>query len=106
MAGAKPVGSIAVIFVSRRTAVDQGYAEAARRMLELAESMPGYLGVDSARGDDGLGITVSYWESEAAVAAWRADVEHLEAQRLGRTKWYEHFDLHVTRVIRSKAYDA
>jgi len=29
--------------------------------------MPGYLGVESVRGDDGFGITVSYWSTEEAI---------------------------------------
>jgi heme-degrading monooxygenase HmoA len=48
----------AVIFTSTRTDADDGYAETAARMLELARSMPGFLGVDSAREE--VGITVSY----------------------------------------------
>ena len=59
----------AVIFSSLRTEGDQGYGQAASRMLELAREQPGFLGVESAR-EDALGITVSYWESEAAILAW------------------------------------
>lgn len=51
----------AVIFSSRRTPGDNGYAETAARMEELAATMPGFLGVESARGEDGFGITVAYW---------------------------------------------
>src|SRR5262249_21116934 len=72
----------AVIFTSRRTAGDDGYAATADRMFELAATQPGFLGVDSARED--VGITVSYWTDEAAIAAWKAEVEHLTAQRDGR----------------------
>ena len=53
----------AVIFSSRRTEVVEGYEDTAERMLELAAQQPGFLGYESARGEDGLGITVSYWES-------------------------------------------
>lgn len=48
----------AVIFTSERTDVDEGYAAMAERMLALARTQPGFLGVESAR--DGVGITVSY----------------------------------------------
>ncbi len=52
----------AVIFTSVRTGVDNdGYAQTAGRMVELASSQPGFLGVESARED--AGITVSYWRS-------------------------------------------
>lgn len=66
----------AVIFTSNRTDGDQGYAEAAERMLELAREQPGFLGVESARSADGLGITVSYWSSEAAILGWKNHPEH------------------------------
>ena len=93
----------AVIFTSRRRAehTDDGYAEMAERMVELAATQSGFLGIESARGEDGLGITVSYWRSEQDIAAWKANAEHLVAQRLGREKWYESFQLRVARVERA-----
>jgi hypothetical protein len=39
----------AVILTSVRTNDDNGYADAARRMLELALEQPGFLGFESAR---------------------------------------------------------
>jgi heme-degrading monooxygenase HmoA len=90
-----------VIFSSQRTQGDDGYGAMAARMVELAARQPGFLGVESARDDQGFGITVSYWESEAAIAAWRRDAEHLEAQRGGRERWYQRFALRVARVERA-----
>jgi heme-degrading monooxygenase HmoA len=93
---------IAVVFVSSRTAGDdQAYGQTAEAMLALAESQPGYLGHDSARGADGLGITVSYWTDEAAVTAWKAVGAHAAAQAAGRRKWYSAYTTHVARVERS-----
>jgi heme-degrading monooxygenase HmoA len=91
----------AVIFTSLRSAGDAGYGVTADRMVELAAQQPGYLGIETARGDDGLGITVSYWESEAAIAAWRRDAEHTLARERGRTEWYDHYELRVARVERA-----
>ena len=92
----------AVIFTSTTTADTDGYADAAARMIELASRQPGFLGVDSARSD-GVGITVSYWESEAAIRAWKADAEHTLVRDTGRARWYERYELRVARVER--AYD-
>lgn len=87
----------AVIFSSLRTTGDEeAYSAMAARMLALAAQQPGYLGVESVR--DGLGITVSYWESLEAVKKWRTHVEHLEAQRLGRHHWYADFRLRIAKV--------
>jgi heme-degrading monooxygenase HmoA len=93
----------AVIFTSRRTSVDEGYDDTGARMVELAGRQPGFLGVESTRGVDGLGITVSYWSSLEAIAAWRAHSEHRVAQGNGRTKWYSHFETRVARVERATA---
>lgn len=89
----------AVIFTSLRTPGDNGYGEAAARMEGLAAQQPGFLGIESAR--DGLGITVSYWDSLAAIAAWKRNAEHLVAQKRGRNEWYSGFALRVCKVERA-----
>ncbi len=95
----------AVIFTSiRADGDDAGYAAASARMIELAGGMDGFLGVDSAR--DGIGITVSYWQDEASIVAWRRESEHAEAQRRGRGEWYAAFQLRVCRVEREYGYTA
>ncbi len=94
----------AVIFSSQRG--DEGglaYYEASLRMFELAALQPGFLGVETARGPDGFGITVSYWESEAAIAAWKHDAEHTEVRKRGRLEWYDHFEIRVAKVERAYA---
>lgn len=89
----------AVIFTSIRVSgSDDGYGEMAERMEALARAQPGFLGIESARGSDGLGITVSYWATLEEVAAWGRHTEHLLAQKLGREKWYEHYTLRIARV--------
>ena len=95
----------AVVFSSQRNRADpEEYAAAAARMLELASRQPGYLGVESVRGEDGFGITVSYWESEEAIRAWRAHAEHAEIRRHGRSHWYTHYELRVGRVERASGF--
>lgn len=95
-------GDYAVIFASQRTDGDAAaYAAMAERMVELAAQQPGYIGVESFRDADGSGVTISYWESEQAIRNWKANTEHLEAQRLGRLDWYAHFDLRVCRIERA-----
>lgn len=88
----------AVIFTSRRTPGDGGYSAMAERMLELASRQPGFLGVESVRGADGVGITTSYWSSLESIHAWKAVSEHRAAQELGRSQWYEAYRVRVCRV--------
>jgi heme-degrading monooxygenase HmoA len=90
----------AVIFTSRRTEGDRGYGQMAERMFELAREQPGFLGVESARGEDGFGITVSYWSSKEAIAAWKAHTEHKPAQEAGKRVWYACYQLRVAKVER------
>lgn len=92
----------AVIFSSCRSAQDPiGYAQAAQRMLDLAATQPGYLGVETARDPQGLGLTVSYWTDEAAIVAWKHQAEHTEIRNRGRWLWYHHFEVRVARVERA-----
>lgn len=94
----------AVIFTSQRLPQEgDGYDSTADRMVELAAAMPGYLGIESARGADGLGITVSYWRDEESIRHWKAESEHREAQRRGIAQWYAHYELRVARVERAYA---
>jgi heme-degrading monooxygenase HmoA len=99
-ANTPPAPYYAVIFTSLRTEGDQGYAEAAARMVELAREQPGFLGVESARGDDGSGITVSYWVNEAAILAWKQHPEHSAIRERGRSTWYARCHTRVCRVER------
>ncbi|SDS49816.1 Heme-degrading monooxygenase HmoA [Pseudomonas sp. Z003-0.4C(8344-21)] len=94
----------AVIFTSTRTEGDNGYAAAAQRMVELARDQPGFLGMESVRGADGIGITVSYWRSEAAILAWRDHPEHRAIQARGRSQWYSEFSTRVCRIEREYAF--
>lgn len=90
----------AVIFTSLRTGGDRGYGAMADHMVELAAQQSGFLGVESARTPDGLGITVSYWSSEEAIAAWKANAEHRAAQQSGQRVWYSDYQLRVAKVER------
>ena len=91
----------AVIFTSKRTEGDRGYAAMAERMVELGETQDGFLGIESARGADGVGITVSYWRDEAAIRAWKRDAEHAQAQAGGKAVWYEAYHVRIAKVERA-----
>ena len=94
----------AVIFTSIRTAADpELYALTAERMEALAAGQPGFLGMESAR--EAVGITVSYWASEAAILAWKRNAEHAAAQAAGRKGWYAAFRTRIARVERDYGVD-
>ena len=72
----------------------------ATRMEELATQQPGYLGLQSVRDSDGRGITVSYWETDEDAKAWKQVAEHLQAQVLGRQRFYADYRVVVAQVTR------
>lgn len=93
----------AVIFTSERTEIEDGYGDMADRMVELASQQAGYLGHESAR--DGIGITVSYWESLEAIRSWKQNSEHLFAQKKGREEWYSRYKTRICKVERDYGFE-
>ena len=93
----------AVIFTSRRAVEHEGYGEMADRMVELARQQPGFLGIESVR-EGAIGITVSYWTSQEAIAAWKKHAEHRVAQAKGRAEWYDEYAIRVARVERVRSF--
>ncbi|KAJ7348968.1 hypothetical protein DFH08DRAFT_863961 [Mycena albidolilacea] len=103
----------AVIFTSKRKAQEgDGYQEMVVKMDALARAQPGFLGIDSvssvAEGSGTeepwevrSGITVSYWKDESSIKAWKSNLEHLLAQKKGKSHWYLHYEVRVTKVERA-----
>jgi heme-degrading monooxygenase HmoA len=88
----------AVIFTSTLKENEDGYREEANKMIALAERQSGFLGLESARED--IGITVSYWSDLDSIKKWKANTEHLEAQKKGHKLWYLSFKVRVSKVER------
>jgi heme-degrading monooxygenase HmoA len=93
----------AVIFTSVRTEGDNGYAEMADRMVELAQMQDGFLGVESARNE--VGITVSYWRDLESIRKWKTNAEHKIAQQRGRKEWYQWFKVRISMVEREYSFE-
>lgn len=98
----------AVIFTSIQTSSTRGYKQAAELMEQLAAEMPGFLGIEGARNEDGdrTGITVSYWKTLADIARWKAQAEHQGAQRMGKSDWYENYTVRICKVERAYSFDS
>ncbi len=91
----------AVIFTSKRTDIEHGYEAMAKAMFELALAQPGCLGAETARGVEGIGITVAYFKDEASIRNWQQNARHLTAQKFGKERWYSHYELRVAKVERA-----
>ena len=93
----------AVIFTSVQTENIEGYAEMADLMEALARQQPGFLGIESARND--IGITVSYWQSLESIKNWKANLDHLTAQKKGREQWYSYYKVRICKVEREYEFE-
>jgi heme-degrading monooxygenase HmoA len=96
----------AVIFTSKRTETDdEGYGIMADRMVDLAKEQDGYIGYESYRNADGYGTTISYWQSLEAISKWKRNMEHRDAQQLGREKWYAEYKLRIAKIERDYGFE-
>lgn len=86
----------AVIFSSKRTEGDKGYAHMAAKMEELAKQQAGFLGIESAQGN--ANITVSYWESLETIKNWKENSAHCYAQEKGKQDWYSWFKVRICKI--------
>ncbi|MGH2666343.1 antibiotic biosynthesis monooxygenase family protein [Flavobacterium sp.] len=93
----------AVIFTSVSTENNEGYSEMAEIMESLAQQQEGYLGIESARNE--IGITVSYWKDLDAIRMWKQNVDHLDAQRNGRSSWYKSYTVRIALVEREYSFE-
>jgi len=89
----------AVIFTSEQSDTLDGYSNFAKRMEELARLEDGFLGIETVRAGR-QGITVSYWSSQESIVKWKKNLEHKEAQNLGKEKWYQKYRVRITKVER------
>ncbi|HBL74800.1 MAG: JEMB protein [Bacteroidetes bacterium GWF2_42_66] len=94
----------AVIFTSVRTDGDNGYAEMADKMTELAKNQPGFLGIESAR--EQIGISVSYWRDPESIKQWKENLEHQVARKKGKEIWYRQFTTRIAKVEREYSFES
>jgi len=90
----------AVIFTTKTTDNLEGYDSTSHTLEEILKDFDGYLGMDSSRNSEGIGITVSYWRDEESIKRWKMNESHSTARELGRQQWYEYYHLRVCQVVR------
>ena len=69
----------------------------------LQNNKKGFLGMESARSE--IGVTVSYWQTLAAISAWKNNMEHAAVRELGREKWYKKYQLRICKVERAYGFE-
>lgn len=94
---------IAIIFeVEPEAGREEDYLAIAASMRAELEGQPGFVAVERFRSITSPGklLSLSFWESEEAVRAWRCHAGHRGAQRAGREGLFAGYRLRVAGVIR------
>ena len=96
-----------VILFRSRLAAEAGddYHQMAAEMLATARQMPGFIEYKAFLADDGERISVIWWKDLETLAAWRNHPRHRVAQKTGRERWYENYNIEIAEVIRGGAFD-
>ena len=76
----------------------------AGRMITLAQKQQGFLGLESVRGGDGMGITVSYWTDRKAIHNWGRQAEHVCVQGMGRQEFYPWYRIRVAEFFTDRGF--
>lgn len=88
-----------VIFRARVRQLDPEYASMAAQLRLRALEQFGCLAFHAVtEGVDE--IALSYWPDLESIRNWKADAEHLVAQRLGRQRWYDAYEVQIAQVMR------
>lgn len=97
---------VVVLFRARvRAGIDLAeYGQTFERMLRLAASMPGFIGIEGFAGEGGDELAVVRFDSEESVAAWKDHPEHLAVQQRGRDEYFESYHITVTSLVREYGF--
>jgi heme-degrading monooxygenase HmoA len=94
---------IAVIFeVEAQEGRQQSYLDAAARMRQHLEQMPGFVSVErfASLSHPGKLLSLSIWRDEEAIRAWRNLETHREMQGAGRHGMFANYRIRVAEVLR------
>jgi len=90
-----------VSFISLLSDNTESYAKAAEEMMNAVNSQPGFITAYSARNENGVGITNSYWTDLEAISNWKAETAHQKIQKQGKRVWYEWYQVQISEIVRS-----
>jgi len=96
---------IITVFRSRlMPGVREEYIALVDRMVELAETMPGYISHKGFFAEDGERVTVVEFEHEEGMRAWRMQPEHRAAKKKAREIYYSEYSIQVCNLVRESRF--
>lgn len=96
---------VTIIFRSRLRAENEAeYGQVAARIAALARTMPGLIDFKTFAADDGERVTLAEFDTLDNARFWGENAEHLEAQRLGRERFYSEYRVQICQPLRAYAF--
>jgi heme-degrading monooxygenase HmoA len=95
---------IALFAFRLRPEAHEEFERTVTRMVELVQTVPGFISMDLFRSEDGRTLAVPRFESEEALARWRNHPEHVEAQKNGIAVFFDEYAIDVCSTIRSYGF--
>lgn len=89
----------AVIFTAKINDLDNRYSETAEPMRDLAFAKDNCLEFNAVT-EGNTEIAISYWQDLNDIQRWKQDASHLEAQLLGKQKWYNWYKVEIAKIER------
>lgn len=99
---------IAVIFeVEPHPGMADRYLDIAAGLRPLLDGVEGFVSIERFESlvRPGRYLSLSFWDSEEAVQAWRRQEAHRAAQQAGRSSVFAHYRLRVAQVLRDYGLD-
>ena len=94
---------LAVIFEVVPTATGkEEYLEIAGELRNLLEGRDGFISIERFQSlvDENKILSLSFWRDEAAIQAWRNEMDHREAQQKGKGGLFKSYRIRVAEVVR------
>ena len=84
------------------------YFELAAQLKQILVSQPGFISVERFQSliDEEKLLSLSFWESEQAIAGWREQIDHIDAQKEGKEKLFKSYRIRVVKIERDYSFDA
>ena len=93
---------VTIIFRNRlRPEHVEEYKDVAEKIAALVQTTPGLVAYKTFGADDGERVTLAEFDTLENARVWGENVEHLEAQRLGRERFYSEYRIQVCDILRA-----
>jgi heme-degrading monooxygenase HmoA len=96
---------VLIVFRSRLTPqAGEDYQAMDAELEARVHEQPGYVAHKSYLAADGERLTLVWFRDQESLRSWKTYPRHLEAQRQGRERWYEFYEMEVAEVVRRSSF--